>query len=61
MESEDVADNLERCVWEPAMVFTNALTAASEAAALVLSVDETIKAPRHQNTVGDQPVRRRPM
>lgn len=43
---EDVADNLESCVWEPALVKINALTAASEAACLILSVDETIKSPR---------------
>lgn len=43
---EDIADNFEACVWEPAMVKLNALTGASEAAALILSVDETIKNPK---------------
>ncbi len=43
---EDIADNFEAFVWEPAMVKINALTGASEAAALILSVDETIKNPR---------------
>lgn len=43
---EDIVDNFEMFVWEPAMVKLNALTAASEAAALILSVDETIKNPR---------------
>lgn len=43
---EDIADNFEACVWEPAIVKINALTAASEAAALILSVDETIKNPK---------------
>ncbi|KAF0294017.1 T-complex protein 1 subunit eta [Amphibalanus amphitrite] len=46
IQNEDVADNLAACVWEPAIVRVNALTAASEAACLVLSVDETIKNPR---------------
>lgn len=44
--TEDIADNLEEFVWEPAVVKINALTAASEAACLILSVDETIKNPR---------------
>jgi T-complex protein 1 subunit eta len=43
---EDIADNYEACVWEPAVVKINALTAASEAACLILSVDETIKNPK---------------
>ncbi|KAK2098081.1 hypothetical protein P7K49_023532 [Saguinus oedipus] len=37
---EDSADNFEAFVWEPAVVRINALTAASEAACLILSVDE---------------------
>lgn len=46
VNNEDIADNFDACVWEPAIVRINALTAASEAACLVLSVDETIKNPR---------------
>ena len=46
IRNEDICDNFEACVWEPAMVKINALTAASEAAALILSVDETIKNPK---------------
>ncbi|OCT99116.1 uncharacterized protein LOC495278 isoform X1 [Xenopus laevis] len=46
INNEDIADNFEACVWEPAIVKINALTAASEAACLILSVDETIKNPR---------------
>merc|ERR1712168_1466229 len=44
--AEDIADNFEACVWEPAIVKINAITAASEAACLLLSVDETVKNPR---------------
>lgn len=44
--NEDIADNFIACVWEPALVKINALTAASEATCLILSVDETIKSPR---------------
>ncbi|KAK2587589.1 hypothetical protein KPH14_003717 [Odynerus spinipes] len=46
INSEDIADNMEACVWEPAVVKINALTAATEAACLILSVDETIKNPK---------------
>jgi len=46
IQSEDLADNMERCVWEPAIVKINAITAASEAACLVLSVDQTVKNPK---------------
>jgi T-complex protein 1 subunit eta len=46
INNEDIADNFEACVWEPAIVKINALTAASEAACLILSVDETIKNPK---------------
>nr|CAG4641588.1 EOG090X03U0 [Eurycercus lamellatus] len=44
--NEDVADNMEKCVWEPSIVKINALGAASEATCLILSVDETIKNPK---------------
>jgi T-complex protein 1 subunit eta len=46
INDEFVADNWENCVWEPAVVKINALTAACEAACLILSVDETIKSPK---------------
>jgi T-complex protein 1 subunit eta len=46
INKEDISDNFEACVWEPAVVKINALTAACEAACLVLSVDGTIKNPK---------------
>nr|CAG4643849.1 EOG090X03U0 [Lepidurus arcticus] len=51
--NEDIADNMEACVWEPSLVKINALTAACEAACLILSVDETIKNPKAGG--GDMP------
>ncbi|KAH9422576.1 chaperonin-containing T-complex eta subunit Cct7 [Dermatophagoides pteronyssinus] len=45
---EDISDNYEACVWEPSVVKRNAMIAATEATCLILSVDETIKAPRAQ-------------
>ncbi|XP_049785081.1 T-complex protein 1 subunit eta [Schistocerca nitens] len=62
INNEDISDNFEACVWEPAVVKINALTAACEAACLVLSVDETIKNPKSGG--GDAPAGRgmgRPM
>lgn len=50
---EDVTDNFIACVWEPAVVKLNAITAASEACCLILTVDETIKNPKSENKVGD--------
>lgn len=46
--NEDIADNMVACVWEPSVVKTNAILAATEAACLILSIDETIKAPKSQ-------------
>lgn len=40
---ESIGDNFEEFIWEPALVKINALSSATEAANLVLSVDETIK------------------
>lgn len=42
-----VCDTFKACIWEPVLVKTNALTAATEAACLILSIDETIKNPRN--------------
>ncbi|KAG0680914.1 T-complex protein 1 subunit eta [Pichia californica] len=49
LDSDNVANNLEKFVWEPSVVKINALESATEAAILVLSVDETI-----QNKENDQ-------
>lgn len=64
MNSEDIADNMQDCVWEPAVIKINALTAATEAACLILSVDETIKNPKSAQDAPEQPMGRgmgRPM
>merc|ERR1711894_106982 len=53
--NEDISDNYEKCVWEPAVVKINAITAASEAACLILSVDETVKNPRSGQGEGGMP------
>ena len=43
-----VVDTYESYVWEPSLVKINALTAATEAACLVLSVDETVTNPKSE-------------
>ena len=46
--NEDIADNFEACVWEPAIVKSNAITAASEATCLLLRwVDCRVADPVH--------------
>lgn len=47
-----VADNMKRFVWEPALVKINAIEGATEAACLVLSVDETVRNPRSEQAQG---------
>ncbi|KRX75049.1 T-complex protein 1 subunit eta, partial [Trichinella sp. T6] len=45
LAESNVVDNIEAFVWEPAIVKANAVAAATEAACLILSVDETIRTP----------------
>lgn len=42
-DTEGPADTFAKFVWEPALVKINALQSATEAACLILSVDETVK------------------
>ncbi|VDP74566.1 unnamed protein product [Echinostoma caproni] len=56
IEHECVADNFKNNVWEPALVKSNAITSATEAACLILSVDETIKNPESKNPVDQGPM-----
>merc|ERR1711970_554105 len=53
---EDISDNFEAFVWEPAIVRINAITAASEAACLVLSIDETVQNPKSDMSGDDNPI-----
>jgi len=52
INNEDISDNLISTVWEPAIVKINSITAASEAACLIISIDETIRAPKSSNNQG---------
>jgi T-complex protein 1 subunit eta len=46
-----VMDTFENSIWEPSLVKINAISAACEAACLVLSVDETVKAAKSEQEV----------
>jgi T-complex protein 1 subunit eta len=43
IEGEGVCDTFKSFVWEPTLVKSNALSAATEAACIILSVDDTIR------------------
>eukprot|EP01098_Paradermamoeba_levis_P000687 TRINITY_DN1079_c0_g1_i1.p1 TRINITY_DN1079_c0_g1~~TRINITY_DN1079_c0_g1_i1.p1 ORF type:complete len:558 (-),score=221.67 TRINITY_DN1079_c0_g1_i1:138-1811(-) len=44
--NDGICDTYERFVWEPQLVKLNSITAATEAACLVLSIDETVRNPK---------------
>lgn len=43
IENEGILDTMKAFIWEPALVRQNAISAATEAACLILSVDETVR------------------
>lgn len=51
-QKEDVGNNMKSFIWEPALVKINALESATEAATVLLSVDETIKNEDDQEQAG---------
>jgi T-complex protein 1 subunit eta len=57
IDNESTCDTYERFVWEPILVKQNAISAAVEAACVILSVDETVTNPRAQENTDDRPVR----
>ena len=50
-----MGDNFAKFVWEPALVKINALSSATEATNLILSVDETIKNKESQGANAGMP------
>eukprot|EP00244_Chara_vulgaris_P000512 TRINITY_DN1088_c0_g1_i4.p1 TRINITY_DN1088_c0_g1~~TRINITY_DN1088_c0_g1_i4.p1 ORF type:complete len:522 (+),score=127.76 TRINITY_DN1088_c0_g1_i4:269-1834(+) len=52
INSGGIIDTYANFIWEPAVVKANAIDAATQAACLVLSVDETIRNPRSQDPDG---------
>jgi len=55
IDNEGVCDTFQRHVWEPVLVKQNALNAATEAACVILSVDETIRNPRSEGLNDNRP------
>jgi T-complex protein 1 subunit eta len=54
IRSEGICDAYEHFIWEPTLVKINSLTAATEAACLILSVDETVRNPKSQQADASQ-------
>ena len=46
--ADGVRNNMEAFVWEPSLVKVNAINSATEAACLILSVDETVRNPQSE-------------
>ncbi|SPO04309.1 related to CCT7 - component of chaperonin-containing T-complex [Cephalotrichum gorgonifer] len=53
-DTESVSNMMDKFVWEPALVKVNAIQAATEAACLILGVDETIRNEESQAPQGPQ-------
>lgn len=53
---DGVRDNMEAFVWEPSLVKTNMISSATEAACLILSVDETVRNPQSEQVRSVSPV-----
>lgn len=46
--NETWCDAFDKCIWEPSLIKINAIAAATEAACLILNVDETIRNPQSE-------------
>lgn len=57
IDNEGVCDSLEKFVWEPSLNKSNAITAATEAACIILSVDETVRNPKARDATADKYVK----
>merc|ERR550534_514019 len=56
IHKEDITVIFAAFVWEPAVVRINAITAASEAACCVMSIDETVQNPKSDMSGNDNPI-----
>eukprot|EP00823_Brevimastigomonas_motovehiculus_P003049 TRINITY_DN1830_c0_g1_i1.p1 TRINITY_DN1830_c0_g1~~TRINITY_DN1830_c0_g1_i1.p1 ORF type:complete len:545 (+),score=129.93 TRINITY_DN1830_c0_g1_i1:145-1779(+) len=61
IEKGGCCDMIKSFVWEPSLVKHNALSSATEAACVILSVDETIRNPKAENLSDRRPARGRGM
>jgi len=51
LNNEDIFDAYEHYIWEPSLVKLNSVEAATEAACVILSVDETVKNPKSDGKI----------
>lgn len=58
IDNECVCDTFKKFVWEPALLKMNALSAATEAACMILSVDETVRNPKAESNEDNRPAPR---
>jgi len=54
LTNESICDCNATFVWEPSIIKLNCIEAATEAACLILSVDETVKNPKSDNKIPDE-------
>lgn len=57
-EENGVCDTYQSFVWEPLLIKKNYISSANEAACLILSIDETIKAPQNEE---ERKMRKQPL
>lgn len=57
-EDSGICNTYEKFIWEPLLVKKNYISSATEAACLILSVDETIKAPQNEE---EKKMRKQPL
>lgn len=56
IDNEGTCDTFKKFVWEPTLLKVNVLQAATEAACMILSVDETVRNPKSEAMKDDRPV-----
>jgi T-complex protein 1 subunit eta len=54
LTNESICDCYSTFVWEPSIIKTNCIEAATEAACIILSVDETVKNPKSDSKIPDE-------
>lgn len=57
IDSEGICNTMDRGVWEPVTSKTNSIASATEAACLILSVDETVRNPQSEKPEGGPAMR----
>jgi len=55
IENDGIINTVDNFIWEPSLVKLNALSAATEAACMILSIDETVRNPQSEGLNDDRP------